>query len=196
MAQGVVQKISSKPWEGQNGQVTLYSFQLGGDRAWYRTGTKNPSTYGIIEGKSVKFEVDYKGNVAAGTVQVLADGAVQRAPAVTSNTTPVAASRDSYWEAKETRDKEKDARYQAVDIPRMTYCGAQEVAVKVVELALANGGITLPSKKSAVLDAIMGAIEAVTIGLARSRMAAPELLANEDENAPPEQAAASDADEY
>lgn len=194
MAQGVVQKISTKPWEGKDGQVILYSFQLGGDRAWYRTGTKNPGAFGIAEGKSVKFEVDYKGNVVANTVQVLADGTVQRAPAVASNTSAPSSSRDSYWEAKETRDKEKDERYQTVDIPRMTYCGAQEVAVKVVELALANGGITLPAKKGAVLDAIIGAVDAVTVSLAKSRMAAPELLANDGPDAPA--ADTSDPDDY
>jgi hypothetical protein len=150
---------------------------LEGNKAWYRTGKTNPAKFGIAVGKSIKFASDEKGNVDYKSITVLADGEVQRAPAP-RNAAPVAASRDSYWEAKEARDIEKDARYQSVDIPRMTYCGAQESAIKVVELALANGGLTLPTKKGAVLDALLDAIDTVAVGLMKKRMDAPNLLAD------------------
>jgi hypothetical protein len=178
MAQGIVQKIVTKDWDGPQGQVTLYSFTLEGNKAWFRTGKMNPAKFGIKEGKSIKFSSDERGNVDYKSVTVLADGEIQRAPAPASRggSTPVAASRDSYWEAKEARDVAKDERYQTVDIPRMTYCGAQELAVKVVELTIANGGITLPAKKSAILDTLISVVDEVALTLAKKRMAAPELL--------------------
>lgn len=201
MAQGVVQKISTKPWEGRGGQVLLYSFQLEGQKAWYRTGQKNPASFGIAEGKVIKFMSDDRGNVDFASVQVLEDAAPRRAPSPTVGSAPVAASRDTYWEAKEARDVAKDTRYQTVDIPRMTYSSAQDAAVKIVELAIANGGLTLPAKKSAVLDAIVGAVEAVTLTLSKGRMRSPEAIAaalSEDggDETPAVSAGDVDPDEY
>lgn len=176
MARGTVSKLLTKDWDGPRGQVVLHSFLLGGDKAYYRTGSTDPAKLGIVEGKVVSFDVDYKGNVVAQSVRVLGDGVVERGPAVPQRSAPVTASKDSYWENKEARDLAKDERYQSVDIPRMTYCGAQDNAVKIVELAIANGGITLPAKKGAILEAIIGAVEEVALTLAKSRMSAPELL--------------------
>lgn len=180
MAQGTVQKIFEKNWDGPDGTVVLYSFALGGDKAYYRTGKKTPAAYGIVEGKSVSFDTDYKGNVVPKSVKILGDGVIQQAPSVprggSTQSVQVSGSRDTYWADKEARDIAKDERYQAVDIPRMTYCGAQDSAVKVVEMALANGGITLPTKKGAILDTIIGAVNEVALRLATLRMSAPELL--------------------
>jgi hypothetical protein len=177
----------------------LYSFQVEGNRARFRTGQKNPASFGISEGKVVKFNSDEKGNVDFGSIEVLEDAAPRRAPSPSSSV-PVASSRDSYWEAKEARDVAKDNRYQQVDIPRMTYSSAQDVAVKVVELAIAHGGLTLPTKKNAVLDAIVGAVEAVTLTLAKGRMQAPEAilaaLSEEGSSAATNADAGGDPDEY
>ena len=172
---GVVGRLSEKAWDGPQGQVILHSFQLQGNKAYFRTGKKNPAALGISEGASVSFDSDEKGNVDYKSVKKLADGDVQRSPSVSSpgRPAPAAASRDTYWEAKEARDVEKDKRYQTIDIPRMTYCGAQDAAVKVVELALANGGIALPTKKSAILDVIVESVGTVAAQLAVARMNSP-----------------------
>jgi hypothetical protein len=193
---GVVGKLSEKAWDGPQGQVILHSFQLQGNKAYFRTGKKNPSSLGITEGASVSFDSDEKGNVDYKSVRKLADGEVQRSPSVGSNvrSLPVSGSRDTYWEAKEARDVEKDKRYQIVDIPRMTYCGAQDAAVKVVELALANGGIALPAKKGAILDVIVEAVGTVAVQLAKARMDAPALLGTVDA-LPQEVAAPTEWDE-
>lgn len=190
---GVVSKLSEKDWSGPQGSVILHSFQLEGNRAYFRTGKQSPTKFGIVPGAAVSFFSDEKGNVDYKSVQKVAESEVQRAPTPRTGGASVVSSggsRDGYWEAKEARDIAKDAHYQSVDIPRMTYCGAQDVAVKVVELAIANGGITIPAKKGAILDVITGAVDAVALTLAKARMDAPKALssgASTDSNVVPEE---------
>lgn len=174
MTQGVVAKITAKDWEDpESGDVTkLYSFKLE-EGEWYRTGAENPSKYGIREGAFVTFSLNPKGKPILKTVKITEGSAPARSPAPRAAST----TKDDYWKQKEDNDKAKDARYQSVDIPRMTFCGAQDTAVRVVELALAQGAITLGTKKNAQLDILLGAIQQVATTLFRDRMNSPSLMA-------------------
>lgn len=184
MPKGVVAKVSAREWN----DLTLYSIKLEGDEKWYRAGERNPADAGVEAGVSISFDLTAGGNVAGKSLKVVkGDAGVTRAPAPTASKS---SSKDDYWSQKEARDVEKDSRYQKVDIPRMTFCGAQETAVKVVELALAQGAITLGTKKNAQLDILMETIQQVAVQLFRARMEAPDINPHSDDNE--EEAVASD----
>lgn len=176
MPKGVVSYVGGKDFEDRKtGEpVTLYSFKLNGDETWYRTQSTNPEEFGVVKGANISFPLDSKGKPDLSKVTVIKGGdnaAPQRSPAPRASST----SKDDYWSTKEQRDIAKEKHYQEVDIPRMSYCGAQEVAVKVVELALAQGAIELGAKKAAKLDILLEAIDKVTLDLFTRRMNAPTL---------------------
>ena len=86
--------------------MTLYSFQLEGDRAWYRCGTEKPA---FNEGDSINFEYESDGknlSVKPNTVTKLAATAAVRAPAVAAKSAVKENwdARAAYWDAKEKRE--------------------------------------------------------------------------------------------
>lgn len=145
VVEGKVQEVSSRPWKDQrrNTTVTLHSFKLEGGDQWFRTGT-TPIPAGV--GQSVKFEVEGV-NVDMKTFSVV-QNTVETAPAPsagpsTTNTRTASTSaragagtRDEYWANKEARDLEKEARYQAVNEPRMALSVAVEAASRIVGEAI------------------------------------------------------------
>ena len=169
-AQGVVTNVSAKEFEGRNGWVTLHSFQLEGDRAYYRTGTRD---MGLQNGEYITFTYEQKGrnnNVDFNSLQrgqapagnAPATGASpQRAPAPARGAS-AGNSRDQYWADKEKRDLEKDERYQTVDVPRMSFSAAQERAVHLVASALDNDALSLGQKKGDKLDLLLDYVDQVT----------------------------------
>lgn len=177
MPTGVISKINSREWN----DVVLWSLQLVGDKTWYRSGETNPATRGAVEGANVSFDLTPKGNVSLPSLKVVSAGtAPTRAP------TPQASSgsKDQYWNDKEARDIAKEKRYQNVDVPRMTFCGAQDTAVRVVEMALAQGALKLGTKDSAKLDILLESIQKVALDLFYKRINAPtmeEVLTGGDE---------------
>lgn len=178
MPTGVVSKVSGREWDDpQQGKVILYSLQLTGDTKFYRTGQNDPASVGAVQGANVSFDLTPKGNVVFKSIKLLSGAPqVTRSPAATGVTTTASSSKNDYWETKEKRDVARDAKYQDVDIPRMTFCGAQEAAVKVVELALVNGALDLgTAKKAAKMDILMAAIDKVANELFRARLATPTM---------------------
>lgn len=155
---GVVREVTAKPWNGRNGPITLYSFQLENDRNWYRTGTDLPN---VQAGEAVRFTYDdSKNQVDVSTITKVEAGTVEAAPAPPA--APASAPRKSggedwnarqkYWDAKERRDIE-------VVEPRITYSAAQRDAIAAVEVMLNNGALALGNAKAAdkmemILDAI------------------------------------------
>lgn len=195
---GVVKYINEKEWDDRRSgeTITLYSFKLEGDDDYYRTGQTKPE---FEEGQSIAFEVDKKNNVDMETIEVL-ETEVKKAPKAAGKAgsgggfrKPAAGgSREDYWAKKEERDVARDARYQAVDIPRMTFCSAQDAAVELVTAALQHeclpkiGTVT----KTARLTALLTYVDEITDRFYRQRLAIgseePATSGQSDEEESPE----------
>lgn len=76
-------------------------------------------------------------------------------------------SRDKYWEDKEARDIETQKR--------ITYQSAKNNAVSIVELALANGALSLGAKKSEAFDNLLAVINKVTLDTYQEYTEAPSI---------------------
>lgn len=182
---GTVSRVNAKNWQDRTSgeDIVLYSFLMDetGDR-WFRTGT----TQAVQEGQSIQFIADaQKNNVDIDSIEVV-KSEVAKAPKVTAPPTRSsgsssgtarpssgsALSKDQYWSNKEAKDVEKDKRYQEVDIPRMTFCTAQDAAVALVTAAVAQG--ILPkagSKKADQLDSVLDSVDELTERFFAQRMA-------------------------
>jgi hypothetical protein len=199
--QGKIARVSSKPFNDQRtGEpITLYSFQLEGANTWYRTG-QAPIPAG--QGEFIKF-VANGANVEKGTLQTTAP-VVQQAPALTStpahavasSPTPAttgrtsagtAGNKDGYWEAKEKRDLEKDARFQAVNEPRMALSVATEAAALLVSTAITKDAISFGNAtKAKKLGMLAAYTKEVALDLASFISNAPAHLAEFKSGASPD----------
>lgn len=155
---GVVSNTSAKDWKGRNGNVTLYSFQIEGDKGWYRCGTDKPA---FSMGDSISFEYEEQnGNrtLVAGSVTKVAAAPATRAPAVKTSGKVQENwdARAKYWDDKEKRDIE-------VVEPRITLSASRTAAIQVIGLALAHEAIVFGNaSKGARLGIILDAIDEVT----------------------------------
>ena len=172
---GVVTKTSAKEWyddrAGRN--VTLYSFQMQGERSWFRTGQREM----VKEGQYVKFFSDDKGN--AKDIEISEPPAGSKAPEASSSGGGGGQGRDGYWSAKEGRDLVRDERYQAVDVPRMSFAGAQDRAVRLVSAMLATDVLPVSTaKKANKYDIVLATVQEVTNRFFLENMHAHERLAH------------------
>ena len=161
---GVVSNISEKQWvDNRSGdEVTLYSFQVEGERGWFRTGTTRPP---VAKGSAYRFVVDTtKGNVELDSIEAVEGSEVTRAPSPSANSRrnsgkfPPKGSgndRDTYW-------KDKDKYYKDVEVPRITWSSCQTRAIEVVKMALANEAINLGTAKNKRLDNLLAVVDEVT----------------------------------
>lgn len=169
---GTVTNIDSKEFDGRNGPVLLYSFQIDSSRRWFRLGRKQPT---FQQGDVISFENDDKGNVDYNSLVTGGapaapprQGGAPRAANRQGGGRPAPASggggqtRDGYWAEKEARDLQKDKRYQEVDVPRMSFSASQERAVALVSAALANDALSLGQKKGERLDLLLEYVDQVT----------------------------------
>ena len=166
--EGTVSSVSVKDFEGNNGWIKLYSFQLQGDRAFYRTGTKDAN---LQEGDYITFTYEQKGrnnNVDVRSIQKgEGSAAPQQRSAPPAQSKPSARSnsgggRDDYWKKKEEKDVAKDERYQTVDVPRMSFSAAQDRAVNLVSAALAHDCLSFGNmKKGEKLDYVLECVDQV-----------------------------------
>lgn len=160
---GVVRNSSAKPFNGRQGPITLYSFQIEGDNRYFRCGTDQPNA---VNGQSVEFEVTQKGdnfNVNVSTIKALESQPVQAAPAATNSGYPsknaMFNAKDGYWERKEQRDVE-------VIEPRITHAAARRDAVTIVTAALAADALSFGNvQKGKKLDMLVDFVQQVTATL-------------------------------
>lgn len=180
-AKGVVDRISSKEWPGRNGTVYLYSFQLQGDRNWYRTGSDKPT---FQQGDFITF--DYNEDNRGGKT-IVAASVVKQAAAVAQAPAPRAAASSSgskeNWDARAKYWDDKEKREIEVVEPRITLAAARKDAIAVIGLALAHDAIVFGNaNKGARLGIILGSIDEVTkrfydqsfAGIATDAKASPE----------------------
>jgi hypothetical protein len=180
---GVVSRVSSRPWKGRNGDVTLYSFQIEGQDTWFRMGESKPD---FRETDAVEFDLGAKdkaeniivtkaaGMVANKQAETSTGGALGSGVQAGNNT---ASTRDGYWAAKEARDLVKEQRYEAVVEPRITLSSAQSDAITVVGLALQHDLLSFGNaNKSAKLGLLLGFVDQVTLRFAKQRMDAASVI--------------------
>lgn len=157
---GQVKEYTSFDYRG----TLLYSFQLEGDRTYYRTGDRNEQ---LNAGDNINFTFTEKGdksNVDKGSIQRSAGTASvpsqpnQRSSGGASGAT--GSSRDSYWGDKETYDK-------GVTQPRISWSAAQHDAVALVAAAFQHDAIGFGNAaKSKRMGIILEVVREVTEELA------------------------------
>lgn len=206
IVKGKVARVSAKPgFKNRAGEdVTLHSFQLEGKNTWYRTG-ESPIPAGV--GQSVQFVADdvkvdvTTFEVVQGAV-VTAPSAAQvataqtsapattRAPAATSGSNSTAQStgakgytgnkyddRDLYWARKEAKDDAKDARFQAINEPRMALSVATEAAAAIVCTAIEKDALSFGNAaKAKKLGLMVDYTKEVALALAAFIADAPNQL--------------------
>ena len=116
---GLVSKTYEREWNDRDTgeDIVLYSFQIDGDKRYFRTGTNKP---GIREGDAISFVADAKSNnVDIKSIEKI-DADDVPAPRQSSGKSygggrgGGAASSSKYWEDKAKRDQE-------ITEPRISY---------------------------------------------------------------------------
>lgn len=183
MIRGTVAKTYTRDWEGDDGKVILHSFQLQGDKRYFRTGTDRL----VGEGDYITFEIEGNNNVVGHTLEK-GKAQVQSAPAPAASSSggygrgnwnnrgggnsakPKATenfeARAEYWQAKEKRDIE-------VVEPRITFSAAQRDAIEIVKAALDKDLLAFGNaSKGAKLDMLLDFVDEVTARFYHQRMEA------------------------
>jgi hypothetical protein len=174
---GVVSTLYEKDWTDRDTgkEIVLHSFQIEGERRYFRTGTNKPS---FNEGEAISFVADGKsGNVDLKSVKTVEVETVQAPKASVASGTAAsgksaqsAGSRDSYWANKETYDRD-------VLRPTIAYSAAQKNATALVCAALASEALSFGSTaKGKRLDMMVDFVELTTLRLAALQTIAPSLL--------------------
>lgn len=202
---GRVTDVFAKPWEGRNGPITLCSFKIEGDRAYYRTGEEQLCKVNDL----VEFDFDQKGNVtglmvtgqattpppAVQNAQRQSGFAPRQGGSNTGGYKQKAAEKDQYWSDKEARDVDKEKHYREVVEPRITWASAQSDAVRVVNAALQHDLLAFGNaNKSAKLGLLLDYVDQVTARFAAQRYNAPALLKDAIANTEKVDGAAGKAD--
>lgn len=169
---GVVSKLYEKEWTDRDSgdEIILHSFQIEGERRYFRTGTKTPT---FSEGEAISFVADGKsGNVDLKSVKKVEADTVVAPKAASSKAAKVSAtSRDDYWANKEKNDLE-------VLRPTIAYSAAQKNATALVAAALAADALSFGSTaKGKRLDMMVDFVEQTTLRLASLQTNAPAILA-------------------
>jgi hypothetical protein len=119
---GVVSNISSKDWSNK----TLWSFQLNGQRDFFRTGDKKPPvergqyiTFEAIAGKTGGLNVDVN-SIQVKEAEKEASGIVLQEPA-----------KDTYWADKDARIEKQACR---------------NTALQFIQILLAQEALKVPAK--------------------------------------------------
>ena len=186
---GTVAKTYERDWTGPEGNVILHSFQLQGDKRFFRSGTDKL----VNEGESISFDVTGNNQVVPSSITKLRQE-TQSAPAVGGYTQgkPRAAwggggakssenfeARQKYWENKEARDIE-------VVEPRITFSAAQRDAIEVIKLAIENDALAFGNaSKGAKLGMILDFVDEVTARFYSQRINAAETVQGLEYSATP-----------
>lgn len=182
-----VTEVIAREWNGK----TLYSLKHTGSDDTIGAGEGTPK---FQQGSVISFTAkqNTKGfyNMDRTTLQVSSQAPASVPEPAATASKPAAqrasssgSSRDDYWAKKEARDVEKDARYQAQDIPRMSFSASQERAVHLVAAALTNDCIALGQSKGKRMDILLEQVDIVTRRFFLQSMDAPGILARAEEEA-------------
>lgn len=178
---GTVERVYERPWAGNDGEVILHSFQLQGDKRYFRTGTDKV----VQQGDCITFETE-------GNNQLVKDSLTKLKAEVTSGATSAPPSsggyqrggggwgggkpkttenfeaRQKYWENKEIRDIE-------VVEPRITWSASRSAAIEVIGLALQHDALAFGNaSKGAKLGMILDFVDEVAARFYHQSMAAAE----------------------
>ena len=179
---GTVRSCSARSWQKPNSDdlpIDLWSFQLEGNRQYFRTGTNDP---GLRSGDSISFEADDSGNVLPRKNPSIKKGAAASATTAGASATggpsgsAQGGSREDYWTKKGAEDKARDKRYQTQDVPRMSFSAAQDRAVHLVAAAVSAGALSLPTKKGEQYDSLLGYVDRTADKFLMDAMDAPARL--------------------
>jgi hypothetical protein len=168
---GTVSKFSGIPFAGKQGPITLYSFQVEGDKRFFRCGTKVPA---ISVGQPIRFKAEEKnGNFSVDpTTIVPVDESV-----VTRSFPPTvrAAAAYSNGNAKDTYWADKDAHSKKVIEPRINFSASQRDAVALVTAALEFDCLSFGTvAKGKKLDMLLEFVDQVTDRFVAQRLATGE----------------------
>jgi hypothetical protein len=179
---GTVAKTYTRDWQGEDGVICLHSFQLQGDKRYFRTGTEKL----VSEGDYITFDVEGNNNVVPPTLEVGKAKTVAPAAPRSGTWTPRPAfrqgaaaagksenfeARQKYWENKEQRDIE-------VVEPRITLSAAQRDAIEVVKVALQHDLLSFGNAaKAAKLHMLLDYVDEVAARFYFGRMNAAETVA-------------------
>lgn len=169
-ASGTIAKKFYKEWQGKQGVITLCSFQLEGNRQYFRTGTKDLP---YRESQTIKFNYDDKGNVDLNSVEEVAASDVQSAPSIPASSAPAASGGKvkENWDARAKYWDDKDKRGIEVIEPRITMSSSQRDAIALVTAALANDALSFGSvAKGKKLDMLLDYVDQVTDRFYKQRM--------------------------
>jgi hypothetical protein len=150
--------------------ILLYSFQIEGDKRYFRTGQDEPT---FDEGDAIAFVVDtQKGNkVWLDSVEEIDEEDVQKAPKPRRSSRSAgrksegtrtksggkSMTKDGYWEAKDEYQK-------AVVEPRITFAASRKDAVTLVSAALAEDALSFgQAAKGKKLDMLLDMVDQVTL---------------------------------
>ncbi|MEK0324840.1 MAG: hypothetical protein QQN63_03970 [Nitrosopumilus sp.] len=168
---GVVTRLYEKDWTDRDSgdQIILHSFQIEGNKRYFRTGTKVPP---FSEGDSISFVADSQSNNVdlKSVKQVEVETVTAPKPTASPKSSGSATSRDEYWANKEKNDVE-------VLRPTIAYSAAQKNATALVAAALAADALSFGSTaKGKRLDMLVDFVELTTLRLASLQTDAPALL--------------------
>lgn len=185
---GTVARTYEKDWNGEDGKIVLHSFQLQGDKRYFRSGT----TKMVSEGDAVTFDITGNNQLVEASL-VKREGEVAAAPRAgytrpawggKPKTTENFEARQAYWENKERRDVE-------VVEPRITLSAAQRDAIEVVNIAMRHDALAFGNAaKGAKLGMILDFVDEVAARFYSQRINAAQTA---DGFAEPEAAAKRDA---
>lgn len=144
--QGVVEAVSEKT--GKTGKRVWRNVSLNVNGNWYGgfESDDNKAILGKVgKGDTVKLEYTENGNFKNFTKIELVEGVKQPA------SVPKGATRDVVTNNRDFR---------------ITYAGSRNTAIAFVELLVKNGGLTLPTKKSEIEDALLKYVDELTMEFA------------------------------
>lgn len=160
---GQVRNKRAVPFEGKQGMITLYSFQLEGDKRFFRAGTKTPP---CDDGENIRFTAEEKnGNF---NVDVSSISKVETAGKVVQAVAASSSNKDTYW-------ADKDAYSKKVVEPRINFSASQRDAVALVSAALEFDCLSFGNAaKGKRLDMLLDYVDQVTDRFVAQRVATGE----------------------
>lgn len=163
LREGIAINVSSKVVRNN---TTLWSFQVDGDKAWYRTGYNKPvrpSGEVLQDGDKVKFvfsKDQYGNQVDMDKFKVVAGKGAPPKKAFSGGAKGGGAGKEN-WDARAKYWDDKEKKDEQVIGPMFDYRSALHAAIDVVAVALKAEAVNLGTKKAARLEILQEMIHTV-----------------------------------